>query len=185
MKPQLWHAESGRVIFRAIMPLCNFQKLWRVIRFDDKETMCQERTQQTVSDRWGKNGFNGFNTSKAVKYCIQILAACDASTSYAWNLPVYTGKLVGHSLKEIRADALYSKWQLLSRDTQRATISSHCMHFAQSFFRENWPWLELCAGTSQSSHRRQIAGLWHCFSACWMFPLVSLCCGRTKCIFIL
>jgi len=35
-----------------------FSKLLMVIRFDDKETMCQKRTQQTVS----ADGFNGFNT---------------------------------------------------------------------------------------------------------------------------
>jgi len=49
-------------------------------------------------------------------------------------------KLVGHILKEIRADALYSKRQLLSRVTHSntvVTISSHCMPFAQRIFREN------------------------------------------------
>jgi len=33
-------------------------------------------------------GLMGLIQSKAVKYCIKIWAACDASRSYAWNLPI-------------------------------------------------------------------------------------------------
>ncbi|RXN33140.1 piggyBac transposable element-derived 4-like protein [Labeo rohita] len=34
----LWHPESGRAIFRAVMTLKMFRKISSVIRFDDKET---------------------------------------------------------------------------------------------------------------------------------------------------
>lgn len=39
----LWHPDSGRAIFGAVMTLKNFQKISRVIRFDDKQTRIARR----------------------------------------------------------------------------------------------------------------------------------------------
>jgi len=40
----------------------------------------------------GRCPFRQYISSKPVKYGIMIWAACDAISSYAWNLQVYTGK---------------------------------------------------------------------------------------------
>ncbi|KAL1276358.1 hypothetical protein QQF64_035981 [Cirrhinus molitorella] len=39
----LWHGEMGRAIFRATMSLTDFEKLSRVLRFDDKSTRAARR----------------------------------------------------------------------------------------------------------------------------------------------
>ena len=45
----LWHAETGRVIFRATMSLKIFHTISRVIRFDDKETRADRRAQDKLA----------------------------------------------------------------------------------------------------------------------------------------
>jgi hypothetical protein len=39
--------------------------------------------------------FRQYMPSKPAKYKIKIWAACDAASSYAWNLKVYSGKTYG------------------------------------------------------------------------------------------
>ncbi|XP_035768532.1 piggyBac transposable element-derived protein 4-like [Neolamprologus brichardi] len=121
----LWHAESGRTIFRATMTLKVFHKISRVIRFDDKDTREDRRardklapirdvwnkwvsllpmmynpgTDVTVDERLvpfrGRCPFKQHIPCKPGKYSIKIWAACDARSSYAWNMQVYTGKPAG------------------------------------------------------------------------------------------
>ncbi|XP_053361966.1 piggyBac transposable element-derived protein 4-like [Clarias gariepinus] len=121
----LWHAESGRAIFRATMTLKMFHKISRVIRFDDKDTRKDWRAWdkfapiREVWDKWvsllplmydlgsdvtvderlvpfrGRCPFKQYIPSKPGKYGIKIWAACDARSSYAWNMQVYTGKPAG------------------------------------------------------------------------------------------
>ncbi|KAK0148844.1 PiggyBac transposable element-derived protein 4 [Merluccius polli] len=109
----LWHAETGRVIFRATMTLKIFHTISRVIRFDDKETeqigvhktnLLPLETYGTSSDVTvderlvpfrGRCPFKQYIPTKPGKYGIKIWAACDARSSYAWNMQIYTGKPAG------------------------------------------------------------------------------------------
>ncbi|XP_045080530.1 piggyBac transposable element-derived protein 4-like [Coregonus clupeaformis] len=121
----LWHAESGRTIFRATMTLKMFHKISRVIRFDDKATRENRRARDKLApirdvwDKWvsllplmydpgtdvtvderlvpfrGRCPFKQYIPSKPGKYGIKIWVACDARSSYAWNMQVYTGKPAG------------------------------------------------------------------------------------------
>ena len=121
----LWGAETGRAIFRATMSLETFHIFSRVIRFDNRETRAGRRERdklaavRTVWDKWveqlpllynpgpnitvderlvafrGRCPFRQYMPSKPAKYGIKIWAACDAKTSYALNMQVYTGKAVG------------------------------------------------------------------------------------------
>ncbi|XP_041792004.1 piggyBac transposable element-derived protein 4-like [Chelmon rostratus] len=120
----LWHAQSGRAIFRATMPLKTFHILSRVIRFDDRDTRPTRRARDKLAairevwDKWlcrlplmynpgtdvtvderlvpfrGRCAFKQYMPSKPGKYGIKIWVACDAQTSYAWNMQMYTGKPV-------------------------------------------------------------------------------------------
>ena len=121
----LWDADTGRNIFRATMSLGTFHIFSRVIRFDNRETRPGRRERdklaaiRTVWDKWveqlpllynpgpnvtvderlvafrGRCPFKQYMPSKPAKYGIKIWAACDAKSSYALNLQVYTGKPVG------------------------------------------------------------------------------------------
>ncbi|XP_060792618.1 piggyBac transposable element-derived protein 4-like [Neoarius graeffei] len=121
----LWHEETGRELFRSIMPLKTFKMLSRIIRFDDREDRPARRQRdklaaiRTVWDKWvarlpllynpgpnvtvdeqlmpfrGRCPFRQYIPSKPAKYGIKIWVACDAASSYAWNLQVYTGKHTG------------------------------------------------------------------------------------------
>ncbi|XP_056155945.1 piggyBac transposable element-derived protein 4-like [Lampris incognitus] len=118
----LWDAETGWSIFHATMSLQTFHVLSRVIRFDNRETRVARRAHDklapirevwvkwverlpcvynpgpevTVDERLvlfrGRCPFRQYIPSKPGKYGIKIWAACDARTSYAWNMQVYTGK---------------------------------------------------------------------------------------------
>ncbi|KAG7470514.1 hypothetical protein MATL_G00114660 [Megalops atlanticus] len=118
----LWDAESGRPVFRSTMSLKQFHVSSRFIRFDNQETrparwandklaairnvwdkwverlpmMYNPGPEVTVDERLvpfrGRCPFKQYLPSKPGKYGIKIWAACDARSSYAWNLQVYTGK---------------------------------------------------------------------------------------------
>lgn len=116
----LWNAETGRELFRATMSLENFHIISRIIRFDNRDDRPARRQKdklaaiRTVWDKWvhrlfynpgpnvtideqlmpfrGRCPFRQYISSKPAKYSIKIWAACDATSSYAWNLQVYTGK---------------------------------------------------------------------------------------------
>nr|XP_054600172.1 piggyBac transposable element-derived protein 4-like [Nothobranchius furzeri] len=123
----LWNEENGRPIFRATMSLETFHKISRVIRFDNRETRasrCERDKLAAVRDVWdkwveilpllynpgphvtvderlvpfrGRCPFRQYMPNKPAKYGIKIWAACDAKSSYAWNMQVYTGKLPGEA----------------------------------------------------------------------------------------
>ena len=115
----LWDTSTGRNIFRATMSLQTFQMISRVLRFDNREIRARSDKLAPIRDVWerwvrllppmfksgpevtvderlvpfqGKCPFRQYIPSKPGKYGIKIWAACDAKTSYAWNLQIYTGK---------------------------------------------------------------------------------------------
>lgn len=118
----LWHSEMGRAFFRTTMPLKNLKRLSRVLRFDDKRTRAARRGNDKLApireiwEHWvervpfmyrpdlnisvdeclvgfrGRCPFKQYMPSKPAKYGIKIWAACDAKTSYCFNMQVYTGK---------------------------------------------------------------------------------------------
>nr|XP_046255654.1 piggyBac transposable element-derived protein 4-like [Scatophagus argus] len=121
----LWDEEYGRPIFRATMSLEKFHMISRVIRFDNRDTRAGRRERDKLAairdvwDKWveilpllynpgphvtvderlvpfrGRCPFRQYLPNKPGKYGIKIWAACDAKSSYAWNMQVYTGKLPG------------------------------------------------------------------------------------------
>ncbi|XP_022609640.1 piggyBac transposable element-derived protein 4-like, partial [Seriola dumerili] len=118
----LWDAESGRPIFRATMPLTLFHTYSRLLRFDDRESRPARRVTDKLAairevwDKWverlpylynpgpdvtvdeqlvpfrGRCPFRQYMPSKPAKYGIKSWVACDAKSSYAWKMQVYTGK---------------------------------------------------------------------------------------------
>uniref|UniRef100_A0A672L2B3 PiggyBac transposable element-derived protein domain-containing protein n=1 Tax=Sinocyclocheilus grahami TaxID=75366 RepID=A0A672L2B3_SINGR len=118
----LWHGVSGRAIFRATMSLKSFTNLSRVFCFykSDKEPSQQKRDKlapvRNIWDKWverlpllynpgpnvtvdeclvrfrGHCPFKQYMPSKPGKYGIKIWTACDSSSSYVWNMQIYTGK---------------------------------------------------------------------------------------------
>ncbi len=118
----LWHAESGRPIFRATMSQKSFKSLSRVLCFYQKDKRHSQQKKDKLApvrniwDKWvqrlpllynpgpnvtvdeclvrfrGRCPFKQYMPSKPGKYGIKIWAACDARSSYAWNLQIYTGK---------------------------------------------------------------------------------------------
>ncbi|TKS65943.1 PiggyBac transposable element-derived protein 4 [Collichthys lucidus] len=118
----LWDAESGRSIFRATMPLKLFHTYSRLLRFDDRESRPARRVTDKLAairevwDKWverlpylynpgpdvtvdeqlvpfrGRCPFRQYMPSKPAKYGIKAWVACDAKSSYAWKMQVYTGK---------------------------------------------------------------------------------------------
>ncbi|XP_067115864.1 piggyBac transposable element-derived protein 4-like [Osmerus mordax] len=119
----LWDAQSGRVIFRATMPLKLFYTYSSTLRFDDRGTRAARRATDKLAairevwDMWverlprlydpgpevtvdeqlvafrGRCPFRQYMPSKPAKYGIKSWVACDAKSSYAWKMQVYTGKL--------------------------------------------------------------------------------------------
>lgn len=107
-----------------VMSLDTFRKISRVIRFDDKQTRIVQRANDKLAAIrlvWNKRverlpmmynpgpnvmvdeslvpfrgrcPFRQYIPSKPAKYGIKIWAACDSTTSYAWQMQVYTGKSV-------------------------------------------------------------------------------------------
>lgn len=118
----LWDAESGRAIFRATMPLKVFHAYSRLLRFDDRESRPARRATDKLAairevwDEWverlpylynpgpeitvdeqlvpfkGRCAFRQYMPSKPAKYGIKSWVACDAKSSYAWKMQVYTGR---------------------------------------------------------------------------------------------
>lgn len=121
----LWDEEYGRPIFRATMSLETFHMISRVIRFDNRDTRAGRRERDKLAafrdvwDKWveilpllynpgphvtvderlvpfrGRCPFRQYMPNKPAKYGIKMWVACDAKSSYAWNMQVYTGKLPG------------------------------------------------------------------------------------------
>ncbi|XP_047241326.1 piggyBac transposable element-derived protein 4-like [Girardinichthys multiradiatus] len=119
----LWDAENGWPIFRATIPLKVFHTYSRLLRFDDRESRPARRVTDKLAairevwDKWverlpylynpgpdvtvdeqlvpfrGRCPFQQYMPSKPAKYWIKSWVACNAKSSYAWKMQVYTGKL--------------------------------------------------------------------------------------------
>ncbi|XP_027132677.1 piggyBac transposable element-derived protein 4, partial [Larimichthys crocea] len=118
----LWDAESGRAIFRATMSLKVFHVYLKLVRFDDRETRAERRASDKLAavrkvwDAWverlptlynpgphvtvdeqlvpfrGRCSFRQYMPNKPARYGIKSWVACDARSSYAWKMQVYTGR---------------------------------------------------------------------------------------------
>ncbi len=116
----LWDAESGRAMFRAAMPLKTFHLYSRLLRFDDRETRAARQVTDKLAavrevwDAWverlpllyvpgpeitvdeqlvsfrGRCRFRQYLPNELAKYGIKSWVACDAKSSYAWKMQVYT-----------------------------------------------------------------------------------------------
>ncbi|KRX37671.1 PiggyBac transposable element-derived protein 4 [Trichinella murrelli] len=118
----LWNTENGRPVFPSVMPVNNFKRISRTIQFDDREKrshrrknnpfaairdvwddwvarlpmMCNSGAYVTVDERLipskSRRSFRQYIPKKPAKYGIKVWTLCDAKTSYAWNMQIYTGK---------------------------------------------------------------------------------------------
>lgn len=119
---QLWSKEDGRPIFNKLMSRNRYQQILRVLRFDDASSRRRNRSTdklqpiRDVFEEWdlnlrdaytpgphmtvdeqlvcfrGRCPFRQYIPSKPGKYGIKVWAICEANTSYAWKMQVYTGK---------------------------------------------------------------------------------------------
>ncbi|KAI7805227.1 putative piggyBac transposable element-derived protein 4-like [Triplophysa rosa] len=99
----LWNAETGRAIFPATMSCNNNSELDKLAPIRELWDKWVERLpllynsglNVTVDERLvpfrGRCPFRQYMQSKPAKYGIKICAACDAQSSYAWNMQVYMG----------------------------------------------------------------------------------------------
>ncbi|XP_044045463.1 piggyBac transposable element-derived protein 4-like [Siniperca chuatsi] len=121
----LWSEHTGRAIFRATMSHRRYSLLNANVRFDDKLARPERRRKdklaafRTIWEKWvhrlpllfnpgqdvcvdeqlvqfrGRCAFRQYMPKKPAKYGIKIWVTCDALTSYAWNMQIYTGKSEG------------------------------------------------------------------------------------------
>ena len=119
---QLWSKEDGRPIFNKLMSRNRYQQILRVLRFDNANARRSNRSADKfqpiryVFEEWdlnlrdaytpgphmtvdkqlvcfrGRCPFRQYIPSKPGKYGIKVWAICEANTSYAWKMQVYTGK---------------------------------------------------------------------------------------------
>ncbi|KRZ12308.1 PiggyBac transposable element-derived protein 4 [Trichinella zimbabwensis] len=140
----LWNTENGRPIFPSVMSLDNFQRISRIIRFDDRETRSHRREKDPLAairdiwDDWvarlpmmcnpgayvtaderlipfkGRCPFRQYMPKKPAKYGIKVWTLCDAKTSYAWNMQIYTGKHASAGLKgnNVTCDNFFTSHEL-------------------------------------------------------------------------
>ncbi|XP_055010215.1 piggyBac transposable element-derived protein 4-like [Boleophthalmus pectinirostris] len=117
----LWDAHTGRAVFRATMSLKTFYRYSRHLRFDDRATRGARRSADKLAairrvwDLWaaqlprlynpgrnvtvdeqlvrfrGRCPFRQYMPNKPAKYGIKTWVACDARSSYAWKMQIYTG----------------------------------------------------------------------------------------------
>lgn len=121
----LWSEGTGRAIFPATMARKTFEKIAAMIRFDDKLYRPSQLKESKLAAIWpvwekwaprlqlmynpgtdicvdeqlvpfrGRCRFRQYIPSKPARYGIKVWVACDAQTSYAWKMSVYTGKKDG------------------------------------------------------------------------------------------
>ncbi|XP_062864594.1 piggyBac transposable element-derived protein 4-like [Trichomycterus rosablanca] len=158
------------------MSLEMFHMISRVIRFDNRDTRAGRRERDKLAairdvwDKWveilpllynpgphvtvderlvpfrGRCPFRQYMPNKPAKYGIKIWAACDAKSSYAWNLQVYTGKSPGgapeknqgmcvvlemtEGLQELASEILKMQGRPLHSSkfvfTEKTTLVSYC-----------------------------------------------------------
>lgn len=121
----LWSEGTGRAIFPATMARKTFEKIAAMIRFDDKLYRPRRLKESKLAAIWpvwekwaprlqlmynpgtdicvdeqlvpfrGRCRFRQYIPSKPARYGMKVWVACDARTSYAWKMSVYTGKKDG------------------------------------------------------------------------------------------
>ena len=119
---QLWSKEDGRLIFNKLMSRNRYHQILRVLRFDNANARRSNRSADKfqpiryVFEEWDLNLrdsytpephmtvdeqllcfrgsclFRQYIPSKPGKYGIKVWAICEANTSYAWKMQMYTGK---------------------------------------------------------------------------------------------
>ena len=119
---QLWSKEDGKPIFNKLMSRNRYQQILRVLRFDNANARRSNGSADKfqpigyVFEEWNHNlrdaytpgphitvdeqlvcfggrcPFRQYIPSKPGKYGIKVWAICEANTSYAWKMQVYTGK---------------------------------------------------------------------------------------------
>ena len=118
----LWSKEDGRPIFNKLMSRNRYQQILRVLRFDNANARRSNQSADKfqpiryVFEEWylnlrdaytpgphmtvdeqlvcfgGRCPFRQYIPLKPGKYGIKVWAICEANTSYAWKMQVYTGK---------------------------------------------------------------------------------------------
>ena len=119
---QLWSKENGRPLFSRVMSRNRFQQISSALRFDDADLRRHSRPTDKLSpirelfEDWTKNlqdafipgdnmtvdeqlvtfrgrcPFRQYIPSKPGKYGIKFWVICDSTTSYVWNMQIYSGK---------------------------------------------------------------------------------------------
>ncbi|KAJ8001201.1 hypothetical protein DPEC_G00190420 [Dallia pectoralis] len=142
----LCDAESGRPIFRTTMPLKVFYAYSSLLRFDDRETRPARRVVDKLAavrelwDEWsvrlpslynprpdvtvdeqlvpfrGRCPFRQYMPSKPARYGIKAWVCCDAWSSYAWKMQVYTGKTRDGPERYLGARVVFGLTEGLPRD---------------------------------------------------------------------
>ncbi|KAJ7984080.1 hypothetical protein DPEC_G00366450 [Dallia pectoralis] len=142
----LWDAESGRPIFRATMTLKVFYAYSSLLRFNDRETRPARRAVDKLAavrelwDEWsarlpslynpgpdvtvdeqlvpfrGRCPFRQYMPSKPARYGIKAWVCCDARSSYAWKMQVYTGKPRDGPERNLGARVVFDLTEGLPRD---------------------------------------------------------------------
>ncbi|KAJ8393021.1 hypothetical protein AAFF_G00069250 [Aldrovandia affinis] len=147
--------QSGRAIFHATMPLKLFHTYSRLLRFDNRESRPARHVTDKLAaireiwDKWverlpylynpgpdvtvdeqlvpfrGRCPFRQYMPSKPAKYGIKSWVACDAKSSYAWKMQVYTGKPTSGGPEENQGMRF-----------ERTSLSSHlhCLHQRRDVF---------------------------------------------------
>ncbi|XP_055070455.2 piggyBac transposable element-derived protein 4 [Misgurnus anguillicaudatus] len=116
----LWHAETGRPIFRATMKMSDFQAFSRTFCLSNKDKRQEKHDKlaeiRDIWEKWikrlrsmynpganvtvdegmvrfrGRCPFKQFIPHKLGKYGMKVWAACDARTSYVLSMQVHTGE---------------------------------------------------------------------------------------------
>lgn len=151
------------------------KKLSRVIRFDDKEISARRENKLLVTDgkKWVERLRLIYNTSKPIKYWNKILAVCHASRSYAWNMQVYKGKLLGQ-----KSGLTYIVHHVTTA-LQGHTITSNYFFTPYALCTELLQRKLTMVGTVcrnkpelPNVDRRHLVGLWHCFTTRCTFSVL-------------
>lgn len=125
----LWSEDIGQAIFPATMACKRFEEIATMIRFDDKLSRSTQLMESQMAAIWpvwkkwapqlqmmynpgvdicvdeqlvpfkGSCCFSQYMPSNPARYGTKVWVACDARTSYAWKMSLYTGKQDGACLE--------------------------------------------------------------------------------------
>lgn len=179
----LWSEGTGQAIFLAAMTRKMFEKIAAAIRFDDKQSRPRWLKHNKLAaiwlvwDRWapwlwllynpsveisvdeqlvsfkGRCRLQQYIPSKPARYGIKVWVACDARTSYAWRIAVYTGKPDG--AKQEVNQGKHVVFELVE-ELEGVTIFLRHFPWEKSSSSKTSPWWERCGKINQS-----------CRQCCW------------------